>query len=53
MYKPEKKYILWINNGCEGWNFREFDTLEECLDEPRYGTDYMITKAVDIEIKEK
>jgi hypothetical protein len=53
MYKPTKKYLLWINYGCEGWGFYEYDTIEECLTHENYGNDFIITKAVDWEVKEK
>jgi len=53
MIKPTKKYQLWINNSSEGWSYTEHDTLEEALLKERYGSYFMITKKVDIEIKEK
>lgn len=53
MYKPKKKYLLWIDHGSEGWTFEEFNTIEECLTFERYGGDFIITKTVDWEVKEK
>jgi len=53
MIKLSKKYQLWIDYGCEGWSLYELDTLEECIDYPKYGQDFTITKEVDISIKEK
>lgn len=53
MIKFKKKYQLWVNYGSEGWNFYEYDTIEECLLAPSYGMASAITQKVDWEIKEK
>lgn len=52
MIKLIKKYQLWTQEGCEGWSYTEFDTLEECLTAQRYTTNFMVTQKVDFEIKE-
>ena len=54
MYKPAKKYQLWVHFGSEGWTLQEeFDTLEECILQQRYGDDFTITQKVDWEVVEK
>ena len=50
MRKLEKKYQLWLNYGCyEGWKLHEFDTIEECIAERKYGEEWVITKQVEID----
>lgn len=40
----EKKYQLWISSDG-GYQFKEFDSLQECVSEPKY-SDWYITKRV-------
>jgi len=47
-----KKYIVWIHNGCEGWTFSDFDTLEEAVKCESYGQQKIITTEVKYTIKE-
>lgn len=45
-------YILWENNGCDGWSPRSFATLVEALTAPRYSSDFELTKKVVLESQE-
>lgn len=47
-----KKYIVWINYGCEGWHPKECATLEEALDVSSYGSEKVITKRCSFTIIE-
>lgn len=47
-----KKYIVWIRNGCEGWTFQDFDTLEEAVNCESYGSEKIITMEVKYKIEE-
>jgi hypothetical protein len=49
-----KKYVIWIDYGHDGWAPDEFDSLEECVDYARQmcAREYTITTPVKIEIKE-
>jgi hypothetical protein len=53
MIELKKKYQLWIRNGCEGYSYAEYNTLKECLEVEKYSSDFVITKRVDYEIKER
>lgn len=44
MKQFEKKYQVWTY-GDSAYSFTEFDTLQECVAEPKYG-DWYITKRV-------
>ena len=48
----EYKYIVWVNNGYEGWSWTGYDTLEEALRHEGYGNEKAITRPVRFEIKE-
>jgi hypothetical protein len=48
-----KKYIVWVNYGCEGWSPSFYDTLEEAIKHESYGMDKIITTEVKFEIVEK
>lgn len=48
-----KKYIAWVDYGCEGWHMTEFDTLEECIKQESYGQNKIITKRVEFDITER
>jgi hypothetical protein len=41
-------YLLWIDNGTEGWSFRSYDGLQAALDAIQsgvtYGQKFMLTK---------
>ena len=45
-------YQLWIYYGTEGFQFVEFETLEEVIAEPKYSYDWYVTKKVDLVITE-
>lgn len=49
----KKDYQLWVNYGYDGWSLTEYDTIEEALKAETYGSDWVITKRVDYEVKEK
>ena len=53
MYKPTKKYQLWIYRGHGEHTLEEYATLEECILAPKYGEDFIITQKVDWEVVEK
>lgn len=44
---------MWVNNGYEGWSPRSYGTLKEAILGERYNNDFVITKIVDFETKEK
>ena len=46
-------YIVWVNNGCEGWSPRSFSTLKDALIGERYTTTFVVTKAIDFDVVEK
>lgn len=48
-----KKYTVWVNQGYEGWQPTEYDSIEECLNHDRYSREMRITKDVNYEILEK
>ena len=48
-----KKYLVWTDYGCDGWNFTEYDTLEEAIKHETYGQDKIITTEVKYDIVEK
>jgi hypothetical protein len=50
---PPKKYIVWLDYGCEGWKPNYFDTLEDCINCENYGQGMMITKNVNLLFSEK
>jgi len=52
MKKFTKKYQLWTYADY-GYNFTEYDTLEEALTAERYTSDFYITRAVEVDITEK
>jgi len=45
-----KKYIVWVNNGCDGWYPCEYDTLEEAVKHEAYGLEKIITTEVKYSI---
>jgi hypothetical protein len=45
-------YVVWINNGCEGWQPTSFSSLYEALNSHKYSVEWVITKIVKYEIKE-
>lgn len=49
----EKRYIVWVNHGYEGWSPNPYDTLKECVEHDSYGSEKVITTGkIDFEIKE-
>ena len=52
MAKLTKQYQRWTHYGSEGWSLDEFNTLEEAMSAANYGSDFVITKKVEVEIKE-
>lgn len=46
-------YIVWVNNGLEGWAPRSYDTLREAInDDSGFGGEKVITKRVEYQIVE-
>ena len=45
-------YIVWENNGPEGWYPTSFKTLLEALEKQKYSSEWKITKAISYEVKE-
>ena len=37
------KYLLWQNNGSDGWSMERFDTLGGALTADRHSSTWMIT----------
>ena len=48
----EFNFIVWIDNGGEGWTWEGFNTIEEALNKESYGFQKIITKPVKYTIKE-
>lgn len=46
-------YIVWENWGYEGWKPNSFDSIEAALSYHRYNTEWILTKIVNWEAKEK
>lgn len=46
------KYIVWVNNGCDGWYPTYYDTFEKAVKHESYGQDKIITKLVQYTISE-
>jgi hypothetical protein len=51
-YDANGPYVTWIDNGGEGWAPRSFDTLREAVIAETYGSNVVVTKVVQFEIKE-
>lgn len=49
----DKKYIVWVDYGYEGWAPTYYDTLQECVDHNSYGSRKIITKLLFLDITEK
>lgn len=47
-----QKYYVWVNHGYEGWSPHGYNTVEEAIAHEGYGSEKVITKIVDYEIKE-
>ena len=45
-------YIVWINNGCEGWQPTSYLTIKEALEGHRYSPEYVITKKCEYRVIE-
>jgi len=45
-------YIVWENNGCEGWQPTSFRTVLQALEKQKYSSEWVITKAISYEVKE-
>jgi hypothetical protein len=52
-YDANGPYVTWIDNGCEGWAPRSFDTLREAVIAETYGSDVVVTKVVQFETEER
>jgi len=51
-----KRYILWVDYGCEGWAILgSYDTPEEAIKAAmeNCGSDKLITKRLDLKIVEE
>lgn len=50
----DKRYILWVDCGYDGWTPYGYDTLEDCLKHDRYGRDFIITSGkIEFEVLQK
>lgn len=47
MNRPKEKYILWINNGDNGYTPNFFNTMEEVLVYDKYSSDWYITESIN------
>ncbi len=52
----DKKYIVWLDYGCEGWQPRGFNSLEEMekfIIEGRdtYGEQRIYTRKIEVKVK--
>ncbi len=45
-------YILWKDYGYEGWKPESYNSIKECLEAPKYGNSYIITKLCEFEVKD-
>ena len=54
MTTPTKPYVIWVDHGTEGWQPREFDTLEEIRDYllsgQSYGSTMVLTRLLKVRI---
>lgn len=49
----EGPYIVWENYGCEGWKPTSFHSIDAALIYHKYNSEWIITKNVAWEVKEK
>lgn len=52
MHTYKDKYLVWTDDGCEGWSLSIYDTLEEAVKHESYGKNIIITKKVRYTVKE-
>ncbi len=55
MAQPEDTkgpFILWLDYGYDGWQPKSFATIRAALESEKYGTGFVITKAVEYQIVE-
>jgi len=45
-------FIVWVNNGCEGWQPTSFNSILEALESHKYSIEWVITKRISYEVKE-
>ena len=53
MKDAEGPFILWINNGYEGWSPTSYPTLKEALMGERYNSEWVVTRLIEFEVVEK
>lgn len=53
IFDAKRPYIVWENNGCEGWHPNDYATIEEALLAHKYGSEFIITKIVEFRVTEK
>lgn len=46
-------YILWRNDGYNGWSPESFDTIQKALEAEKYSSGWIITKNVEYKVEEK
>jgi hypothetical protein len=46
------KYLVWQHNGCEGWSWEGYNTIEEAVKHESYGSKKIITTPVKIKIED-
>lgn len=56
MSTPTKPFIIWIDHGTEGWQPRDFDSLDEVrnflLAGQGYGSPMIVTKLLKLFLRE-
>lgn len=45
-------YVVWVNNGYEGWRPTSYNTLKEALEGQKF-SEWCITKIVDFDVTER
>ena len=48
---PKGPFTLWMNNGCEGWSWMDFESVEAALSEPKHTSNFVIQAPVAFKIK--
>lgn len=52
--EPKGPYIVWHDNGGDGWSFDNFATLKEAVASNHgYSYRYVVTRVVDYEVIDK
>jgi hypothetical protein len=49
---PKGPIVMWTDFGSEGWQPKDFQTVQEALEAERYGQGFVITRLATYEVKE-